>query len=243
MTSDGTRVVYRTSEVYSVPSEGGMRVSLTDGPGYLAQPDGPTFDQTGLTGRGRFVLSASLTPDGVHVLVLVRDHPTLNLASRLHVVPVDGSAAPRLLVGPLASPLTITRQAHAAAGRLLYSVANAPTGHELFSIPFDGSGAAVRVAKRLELQELRPIWALTPDELAVVFCGEPDSASQNGVYVLPSSGGSALLLEALGPDAEEFELSVSSDSNFAVLRRRQSASTALELVGGPLDGSAAFSAY
>jgi Tol biopolymer transport system component len=80
MTSDGTRVVYRTSEVYSVPSEGGMRVSLTDGPGYLAQPDGPTFDQTGLTGRGRFVLSASLTPDGVHVLVLVRDHPTLNLS-------------------------------------------------------------------------------------------------------------------------------------------------------------------
>ncbi|MEQ1893161.1 MAG: hypothetical protein ABL998_11500 [Planctomycetota bacterium] len=181
VTPDSTRVLFRADtrvdgqfELYSVPIAGGTALEL----------------DPALTGSGN-VQHVLVTPDSTRAVFVAQAD-----TSKLWSVPVDGSAAPVRLDGPLVAGGSVRSDPWPALaaelGRVLY-LADQETLHhvELWSAPLDGSAPAVRVSDPLGEGASR--FALAPDGRHVLYLENPTPARPRTLTSTRAAGGGARL--------------------------------------------------
>jgi hypothetical protein len=186
ITADNARVVFvaeatdtRPAELYSTPLAGGPFVQLS--PALVA--DGA-------------VRLFRLSPDGARVAFWL-DSGAFTITD-LYTVPVDGGTTAVKLNDPLANGTSVGEQfSFSPDGKRIVFLALPATASDnkqrLFSVPADGSAAAVTLAEPPEVGALFDEPRVTPDGRLVVFAAERALAG-NFVYDLlavPLAGGSA----------------------------------------------------
>jgi Tol biopolymer transport system component len=168
---DGSRVVYRADqdefqvfELYGVPIGGGTAVKLNEN-----LPAGGKVD------------AFALAPDGVRVVY--RASPD----RYLHSAALDGSGSVQL-TGQVGWTWDDPDNFRIGPHHVAY-LDRTPTGHELWSVPLDGSTAAVR------LSVSAPTWnwgvqriELTPDGASVVYASNEIDAGVLELFVVPADG-------------------------------------------------------
>jgi len=215
LAADGLNLIYLADqeqvnrvELYSVSSGGG-----------------PAFRLNGALGFGEDVLQARIAPDGQRALFVADD--VLDNVENLHVVPLDGSAAPLPLTGHASGAHSVSLLAFTRDGAsALYRVRFPGGAAELRSVSIDGSGAPITLDDD----------AFDPSELVLTADGT------RVVYRLVSSGSlrstrldgstAALELDDLGSiDPAGHQLT--ADSTHVVYRKNQ------QLWQARVDGSTA----
>ena len=191
LTSDGSRVVY------SATTTSGSRHNLFSAS--LATSNAPV-QLTNLTVDGTSVYGNwELTSDGSRVVYMADQD--VRFRSELYSVPVDGSAAPVKLNPPLVSGGSVGTWVESAT--LLPYVRLSPGGTravyladqvtdekwDLFSVPVDGSAAAVKLSAGIASSDVQPGFQLDPAGTHVYFLADAQSDEVFELFVAPIDGG------------------------------------------------------
>ncbi len=165
LTADGSRVVYRADqehdqvfELFSVSADGG---GPNAGPLKL---NGPLVENgdVGLPYLGE--IDFLISPDGTRVVY--RADQEVDERFELYSVPIDASAPPVKLNGPLPAGGDVFRFQISPDGALVVYYADERVNDvgELYSVPIDGSSARVRLGARPFLEH-----RISPDSSRVVY--------------------------------------------------------------------------
>ncbi len=242
---DGQRVVYLADqaldtkvELYSVPIDAGT------GAVQLNAPMGDHAD-VGLPFGKPFEIS----PDGARV-VYVADQE-VDDRTEIYSVPIDASASPVKLNGPLVQDGTVHPrfEIDSSGSRVVYLAAQDVFNRsELFSVPIDASTSAVKLNEALfPFGNVSSSFRITPDGSRVVYVHDQDAALVGNLYSVPVDASSAPLQlnDSLVPGGDVFvdpdgdsAFSISPDGARVVYLADQEQDEVRELFGAPVDASA-----
>ncbi len=186
---DGARVVYTAGvgagplELFSVPADGSAP------PIELHPPL--------VAGRNVVAGTVAISPDGARVVY--RADQDTNDVFELYSAPIDGSADPVKLNGPLVlgTASTILEARISPDGARVVYLADQDTNDffELYSVPIDGSASAVQLSQATSPNQHHvdpPI--ITPDSQYVVFCAFVGGPQGLKLFRAPIDGAQAPIL-------------------------------------------------
>jgi len=181
----------------------------------------------------------TLTPDGDHLLYRF----VTGGRTRLFREPVDGSAPPLELSGPLGSSGDVFRYALAPGGTRVVYLADALSDGvlELFSRPADASAPAQKLNGALaaggDVLEFR----ISPDGTRVVYAADQAADEVVGLFSVPIDGsGPAVQLDAPQPLADvQIDFRISPDAQRVVYRADAEQDERIDLWAVPIGGGAA----
>lgn len=218
---DGQIVVYRGDtvvnnriELLALPITGGAPVSLTGTlPGTL---DASVY---------------RILSDSARVL-FVAEGPSLTRT--LHVVPIDGSAPPVELSGPLFGTPVIDELP--LTGDEQFAFYRGVTG--VFRTPLDGSAAPVQLSSVLPAGRQVTAFALSPDDGTVVYRADERADEVYELFRVPAAGGPVQPLVTLPDTADVTHFLVDRESQHVVFRANPDGHLELfrvPLAGGPVE--------
>ncbi|HOU40268.1 MAG TPA: hypothetical protein PK829_03270, partial [Promineifilum sp.] len=193
---------------------------------------------------GQYIEGYNISPDNARV-VYIADQDTRNVIE-LYSAPLNGSAAAVKLNRPLVAGGSLpdnssSFQISPNSRRVVYR-ADGDTDEisELYSVPIDGSAAAVKLNGPLVAGGEVYQFAITPDGASVVFTADKNTGNVIELYRVPIDGSAApvKLSGALVAGGGVFDFKLSPDSLFAVYRADASTNDVMELYSVLLDGSA-----
>jgi Tol biopolymer transport system component len=211
----------------------------------------PPLELSGALVEGAFWGSVegdfALTPDGTRALYRA-DEGELD-ADELFVAPTDGSAAgmrlnPALVLnGAVGTPSGRAFTLAPDGARVAYIATQVSSvRHELFSVPTDGSAAAVRLhALATDGGSVRGDVRFAPDGSRVVYrAGETPTKLELFSTLADGSGTPVKLSGTLVADGNVEEVfALSADGSRVVYRADEAVNDELELFSAPIDGSSA----
>jgi hypothetical protein len=224
------QVTSNTFELFVAPIDGSSAAVKLSG----ALPAGGQVQAT----------SMAFAPDGSRVLYLASQQVAGRI--ELYSAPSDGSSAAVKLNGTLAaagSDVDSFRTSPNAA-RVVYAADQDADGRlELYSVPIDGSSAAVKINGPMVAagDVTADSYRITPDGARVVYRADQDMDERFDLYSAPISGAGPVvrLSSALGPTRDvQPEFLVLADSSAALFRADADVDERYELWLAPLDGSA-----
>ena len=183
-----------------------------------------------------------LTRDGSRAIFVTRENKA---ARNLYSVPIDGSALPVKLNGPLVAgggvrapqdPLNVSED-----GVFVYLAdAIVDEQHELWSVPADGSGPAVKLSgSMVSGGDVSPFFGITPDGQRVVYMADALVDGVQELFIAPMDGSSPPVRLnpdlALGGYVGGFQ--ITSDGRSVVYRADGRVDEVFELFLASLDGS------
>ena len=142
------------------------------------------------------------TPDSSHIVFLGKSSDTQMTLFR---VPVDGSAAPVALSGPMAFSPSASFRVSPDGERVVYQ----DSSSQLYSVPFDGSAAPVRLDGDPVAGGGVRSFQITPDGARVVYRADQLVLGQHELFHVPIEGGLAIQLSGsmvAGGDVLRFEV-------------------------------------
>jgi Tol biopolymer transport system component len=176
------------------------------------------------------------------VLFLKSSDPALERYEVFSVLP-DGSGGPQILNGPLvANGRVYDFRVSPDGTRVAYLAAQlAANRAELFSVPANGSAAAVRLNPTPVSggEVWRGGFRISPDNTRVVFAGDLVTNNAFGLWSAPIGGGGSLALWNAPAGREVERLEVTPDSTRAVFTADGVVNGRHQLYVVPVDGSAA----
>lgn len=186
LSADGTRVVYLADqeiddsvELFSVPIDGSAAPIQLNGP---------------LASNQSHVIEFGITADGARVVY--RAHQDSVDAVELYSAPVDGSAAPIKLNGPLVSGGDVLDVFFSPDGQSVVYLADQTTDGlwNLHGVPVDGSTGAVQLSEATSSSHQIGVPAITPDGAEVFFCASSSPPGILKLFRVPIDGGAPPLL-------------------------------------------------
>jgi Tol biopolymer transport system component len=176
----------------------------------------------GIQHRGEYLIYLRFSPDGAWVVVRADSQNTGDY--RLHSISMtDGRVIP--LTGALSEGAHIGTgyQVDAASDQLVYRIVDqgtTPSGVAgLYKVPLDG-GASTKLSGTPTSSEWIGRFALSPDNLHVVYIADQTTEGTYNLYSVPLAGGRSIELHDIatngGPLAEDFAFT--PDSTYLVYR-------------------------
>jgi Tol biopolymer transport system component len=238
ISADSRRVVYRADQeggaaaLYSVPLDGGAAPVLLGES--LSQPTTLDLAET-----------YAIAPDSSRVVYLAAQDTAG--VDELYSVPLDGSAAPQKLNGPLTASGQVTEFTLSAdSSRVVYRADQETTEvFELYSVPLDGSAAPQKLNGPLpeEGDVSFGNFAISADSSRVVYRADQETDQVFELYSVPLDGSAApqKLNSALVEEGNVYPggFVISADSSRVVYVADQETDEVLELYSVPIDGGAA----
>jgi Tol biopolymer transport system component len=247
-TPDSSVVVFRLAvttsfRLYRVPSDGNAPAALLTGTmiaaGDVSAPNTAPFQ---------------ISADGIWVVY--RADALLNERNELFSVRVDGSAAPLRLIPHLVAGGDVALAENGDfrispdSSRVVYRADQEIDEHyELYSVPIDGSAAAVKLNGTLGVNQDvdslgRPSFRISADGEHVLYCADQDADQRLDLYSAPIDGSTAAVnLSLLSPvqDLDPWRYECSPDSLRAVYQIFDGPGLAapIRLFSSPIDGSTA----
>jgi len=186
ISADSSRVVYRADqeidqvfELYSVPLDGSA----------VPQKLNSALVEEGNVYPGGFVISADSSR-----VVYVADQETDEVLE-LYSVPLDGSAAPQKLNGPLPEGGNVSFRSFAISAnssQVVYMAEQEMDGmFELYSVPIDGGATPQKLNGPLEANEDIVEFAIGADSRLVIYRAEQETDVMFELYSVPIDGGAA----------------------------------------------------
>ena len=174
------------------------------GPGRMS-PTSPNSTRRGRTAAAESVKVSALPDDGGHIagfavspdnahVVYNADQDTQDVRE-LYSAPLDGSAAPIKLSGEMVEGGGLDQYNDGFlfspdGGRVVYRAdQDTDEVNELYSVPVDGSAAAVKLNAELPDGGGTGSYAISPDSQYVVYTANQDSADVFELYRVPLDGG------------------------------------------------------
>jgi hypothetical protein len=234
ISADSTTVVYTAdqdingaTELYSVPIDGSAAAVKLN----------PAFTSADQDVFSFFRISADST-----TVVYTADQD-INGATELYSVPIDGSSAAVKLNPAFTSSdqFVFDFNISADSTTVVYAaVQDINDTAELYSVPIDGSAAAVKLNPAFTSSD-QFVFDFSADSTTVVYAAVQDINDTAELYSVPIGGGAVVKLNPAFTSADQdvFNFLISADSTTVVYRADQDINNAFELYSVPIDGSAA----
>ncbi len=199
-----------------------------------------------LPDRRRRIVAYVVSPDNAHV-VYNADQDNEDIRE-LYSAPLDGSAAPTKLSGEMVENGGLPENSAGFnispdGSRVVYR-ADQETDevYELYSVPVDGSAAAVKLNATLPAGGGTNSYEISPDSQYLLYTADQDTDNVFELYRVPLDGSAApvkLSGALVAGGAVSYYFKISPDSTYVVYLADQETDNVIELYMVPLDGSAA----
>ncbi len=258
ITLDSRTVLFQGSnEIYRVPVDGSHDpVSFVSASDYSLSPDGDHVMY--VSGGGLYVVSLSgdpsspvelvpaipgvflngrrFTPDGRYIVYI-----PASVQDELYSVPIDGSAAPARLNGPLVANGDVQEFAISPDGRRVIYLADQDLNSvdELYSVPIDGSLPAIKLNPTLSGDRRVQGGDVLPGSRRATYVADQDLAGAFELYSVPIEGEQPpiKLNRPLPPGGNVLAAAGTADGNRVVYFADQDQNNRPEIYGVASDGS------